>query len=275
MTRLAGPTPGPGEPLESPMGAGCPSSTCQVHQALQAGGQVALGALGVPEVEGLQGCHRWELPADHRESVRAGGGTWPCPGTVGSSLGNGASPELRMQEGVVVEDEGLQVDQASQLRREALQLVVAQVEVEQIRQVDEELVGDGVDAAGRWASSGLPGTCTSPGSPSKRGREQDPERSGGTDGGGRGPDPPVMAKVEDQHVLGILQFPGTLRELVVAQVLGQTGEGSRHHPLPHTQQPPPKPEEHLWALIYSLHLSPGLSSAPKGHEGPLRRRSGL
>lgn len=35
-----------------------------------------------------------------------------------------------------------------------------------------------------------------------------------------GLDPPVVAEVEDQHVLGVLQFPGTLRELVVAQVLG-------------------------------------------------------
>lgn len=178
-----------------------------------------------------------------------------------------------MQEGVVVEDEGLQVDQAPQLRREALQLVVAQVEVQQIRQVDEELVGDGVDAAGRWASSGLPGTCTSSGSPSKKGRKQDPEQREGTDGAGHGLDPPVMAKVEDQHVLGILQFPGTLCELVVAQVLAQTGEGSRHHSAPHPA--PPKPEEHLWALIYSLHLSPGLSSAPKGQEGPLTCRSGV
>lgn len=52
-----------------------------------------------------------------------------------------------MQEGVVVEDEGLKVDQASQLWWEAFQLVVAQVEVEQVCQVDEELVGDGLDAA--------------------------------------------------------------------------------------------------------------------------------
>lgn len=53
-----------------------------------------------------------------------------------------------MQEGVVVEDEGLQVDQAPHLWWETLQLVVAQVQVQQVRQVDEELVGDGVDAAG-------------------------------------------------------------------------------------------------------------------------------
>ena len=167
----AGRTPGPRE-LHTP--------TCQVDQALQASGQVALRALGVPEVEGLQGRHRRELPADHgeprgRDSVRAGAGTRPNPGIVGSSLENGDSPELRVQEGVVVEDQGLEVDQASHLRREALQLVVAQVEVEQVRQVDEELVGDGLDAAGTRGPSGLPATCTSPGSPSQTGREQDPE----------------------------------------------------------------------------------------------------
>lgn len=59
-----------------------------------------------------------------------------------------------MQEGVVVEDEGLQVHQAPHLGWEALQLVVTQVQVEQVRQVDEELVGDGVDAGGRWGNSG-------------------------------------------------------------------------------------------------------------------------
>lgn len=48
-------------------GTGCPDPTCQVHQALEAGGQVALCTLGVPEVEGLQGRHCRELPVDHRE----------------------------------------------------------------------------------------------------------------------------------------------------------------------------------------------------------------
>lgn len=107
----------------------------------------------------------------------------PSPARLGSSLGSGAVPELRVQEGVVVEDEGLQVDQAPHLWGETLQLVVAQVQVEQVRQVDEELVGDGVDAAGIWGNSGLPGTCTSPGSPSRRGREQDPEQSVTSRGG--------------------------------------------------------------------------------------------
>lgn len=172
-------------------GAWLPSPTCQVHQALEAGGQIVLCALGVPEVEGLQGRHRWELPADHgeprgRESVRAGASTRPSPSIVGSSLESGTLPELCVHEGVVVEDKSLEVDQASHLWWEALQLVVAQVEVEQVRQVDEELVGDGLDAAGIQGSSGLPGTCTSPGSPSKRGTEQDPERRGVTDGGGHG-----------------------------------------------------------------------------------------
>lgn len=45
----------------------------------------------------------------------------------------GAVPELRVQQGVVVEDEGLEVHQAPHLWGEALQLVVAQVEVQQVR----------------------------------------------------------------------------------------------------------------------------------------------
>lgn len=40
------------------------------------------------------------------------------------------------------------------------------------------------------------------------------------------PIPPVVAKVEDQHVLGVLQLAGTLHELVVAQVLGARGRGT-------------------------------------------------
>lgn len=78
----------------------------------------------------------------------------PSPARLGASLGSGVVPELGVQEGVVVEDEGLQVDQAPHLWWETLQLVVAQVQVEQVRQVDEELVGDGVDAVGIWGNSG-------------------------------------------------------------------------------------------------------------------------
>lgn len=88
-----------------------------------------------------------------------------------------------MQQGVVVEDEGLQVHQAPHLWWETLQLVVTQVQVQQVRQVDEELVGDGVNAAEIWGNSG--GPRTSPGSPSRRGREQDPEQSV-TNRGGHG-----------------------------------------------------------------------------------------
>lgn len=46
-----------------------------------------------------------------------------------------------------------------------------------------------------------------------------------------------MAKVKDQHVLGILQLPGTLCELVVAQVLGK-----QEHKAAVTLCPTPKPE---------------------------------
>lgn len=108
-----------------------------------------------------------------------------------------ALPELCVQEGVVVEDEGLEVNQASHLRREALQLVVTQVEVEQVRQVDEELVGDGLDAVGTWGSSGLPRTRTSPGLPPERGREQSEER--GMDASGH--DQGEMVALAQTHLL--------------------------------------------------------------------------
>lgn len=51
-----------------------------------------------------------------------------------------------MHQRVVVQCESLQVDQASHLRWQAVQLVVAQVQIQQVCQVDEQLVGDGVDA---------------------------------------------------------------------------------------------------------------------------------
>lgn len=53
------------------------------------------------------------------------------------------------------------------------------------------------------------------------------------DGGGHGLDLPVVAEVEDQHVLGVLQLPGTLRELVVAQVLEQWESKGGITPYPH------------------------------------------
>lgn len=199
MTPPARPTPGLGEPLQGSVGLDAPSPTCQVYQALEAGGEVTLRALGVAEVQGLQGRHGWELPADQgeaqgRERVRVGQEPQPQPCQTGrqpGKLGSGAVPELCMQEGVIVEDEGLQVDQAPHLWWEALQLVVAQVQVQQVRQVDEELVGDAVDAVGIWGNSGLPRICSSPGSPSRRGREQDPEQSG-TNRGGHGQEGEVV-----------------------------------------------------------------------------------
>lgn len=51
-----------------------------------------------------------------------------------------------MHEWVVVQSERLQVHQAPHLGRQAVQLVVAQVQVQQVREVDEQLVGNGVDA---------------------------------------------------------------------------------------------------------------------------------
>lgn len=51
-----------------------------------------------------------------------------------------------MHQRVVVQYESLQVNQASHLGWQAVQLVVAQVQIQQVCQVDEQLVGDGVDA---------------------------------------------------------------------------------------------------------------------------------
>lgn len=57
-------------------------------------------------------------------------------------------PKLGVHQWVIIQDQGLQVNQAPHLGREALQLIVAQVQVQQVRQVDKELVGDVVDASG-------------------------------------------------------------------------------------------------------------------------------
>lgn len=55
-------------------------------------------------------------------------------------------PQLRMHQWVVVQRESLQVHQASHLGRQAVELVVTQVQIQQVCQVDEQLVGDGIDA---------------------------------------------------------------------------------------------------------------------------------
>lgn len=90
-------------------------------------------------------------------------------------------PQLGMHQRVVVQYERLQVNQASHLRRQAVQLVVAQVQIQQVRQVDEQLVGDRVDA--------------------------------------------IVAQIQHQHVPAVLQVPGDLRQLIVAQVLnGEDGK---------------------------------------------------
>lgn len=86
-----------------------------------------------------------------------------------------------MHQRVVVQYERLQVNQASHLRRQAVKLVVAQVQIQQVRQVDEQLVGDRVDA--------------------------------------------IVAQIQHQHVPAVLQVPGDLRQLIVAQVLnGEDGK---------------------------------------------------
>lgn len=55
-------------------------------------------------------------------------------------------PQLGVHQGVVVQRECLQVNEASHLRWQAVELVVAQVQIQQVCQVYKQLVGDGVNA---------------------------------------------------------------------------------------------------------------------------------
>lgn len=114
-----------------------------------------------------------------------------------------------MQQRVPIEHERLQVHQAAHLRGQALQAVLAEVQVQQVGEVDEELVGDGVDTTG--------------------GEQEPPESAPATPPRPTCPLPlaglaPVVAEVQHQHVLGVLQLPRALRQLVVAQVLGRRGK---------------------------------------------------
>lgn len=75
-----------------------------------------------------------------------------------------------MQQGVPVEHECLQVHQATHLGGQTLQVVLTEVQVQQVREVDEELVGDGVNAAGGREGRGgqchpVSATCPPPGPP--------------------------------------------------------------------------------------------------------------
>lgn len=49
-------------------------------------------------------------------------------------------PELCMHKWIVIEYQGLQMDQASHLRGQAVQIIVTQVQVEQISQINEQLI---------------------------------------------------------------------------------------------------------------------------------------
>lgn len=80
-----------------------------------------------------------------------------------------------MHQGVVVQYESLQVNQASHLGWQAVQLVVTQIQIQQVCQVDEQLVGDRVNA--------------------------------------------IVTQIQHQHVPAVLQVPGDLCQLIVAQVL--------------------------------------------------------
>lgn len=54
-----------------------------------------------------------------------------------------------MQQRVAIKHKRLQVHEPAHLGGQALQAVLAEVQVQQVSEVDEELVGDGVDAVGR------------------------------------------------------------------------------------------------------------------------------
>lgn len=84
-------------------------------------------------------------------------------------------PQLCMHQWVVVQYKCLQMNQASHLGRQTIQFVVTQVQIQQVCQVDEQLVGDGLDA--------------------------------------------VVAQIQHQHVLAVLQVPWDLCQLIIAQVL--------------------------------------------------------
>ena len=187
--------------------------TCEVAQALQAGGQVALGALCVPQVQGLQGCQCRELPV----------------GGCGETL-----PQAR--------------------GRARGWVWAGQADVDPARPVER------AGAHRSWAcSSGLPLStsvcrCTSRriwgGRLSRRFSLRsrysrsvrlmkswlgmvsmlwaEGQRSGLHSASGVSHLPslarhaaPVVAEVQHQHVLGVLQLPRALCQLVVAQVLGR------------------------------------------------------
>lgn len=57
-------------------------------------------------------------------------------------------PELGVHQRVIIQKQGLQLHQPPHLGGQALQFVVTQIQVKQVGQVDEELVGDTIYAAG-------------------------------------------------------------------------------------------------------------------------------
>lgn len=90
---------------------------------------------------------RWGCGALHGAALPASASCFPSPGLINPQPA-GPVPQLGMEEWVVVQDQRLQVHEAPHLRGQGLQSVVAQVQVQQVRQVDEQLVWDVVDAGG-------------------------------------------------------------------------------------------------------------------------------
>lgn len=62
---------------------------------------------------------------------------------------NKALPEMEVCEGVVVEDEGMEMNKASHLGRESFQLVVPQVEIKKICAVHQYLCWDFLNTVGQ------------------------------------------------------------------------------------------------------------------------------
>lgn len=90
----------------------------------------------------------WPRPTQECWGIVEG---WNSGGVEGlGQMPQGGPPELCVQQWVPIEHKRLQVHQAAHLWGQALQAVLAEVQVQQVSEVDEELVGDGVDAAGRW-----------------------------------------------------------------------------------------------------------------------------
>lgn len=91
--------------------------------------------------------------------------------------------------------------------------------------------------------------------------------------------PPVVAQVEHQHVLGILQLSGTLSQIIAAQVLG---DESWHHPqpwdgspIPQLPPPPPQGPRGIFGTTLQMLFSPTCVLKGQKGAGPEARAEAL